>query len=259
MTTASETMGKTAKKIRYGIAGFGRFAERVIAPAIRVSPNSELVALQKRSLSEALAKAAEHGIPLAFASVADMVVHPDVDAVFLVSANSCHHPETLQAARAGKHVLVEKPMAMNVREAEEMIAVCARHNVKLSVGHMLRFSPLIRRMREVVGSGGLGTVHSVRADFIYDGRLSHRGWLYDRSVAGGGPVFDIGVHCLDTLRFILGDEVASVKSELDPWPTEQRTESTAHMLLRFHGGAIGTHFLLLCRTYATDVYRNCRD
>jgi predicted dehydrogenase len=230
-------------KVRYGIAGFGRFAERAIAPAIRVSANSELVALQKRSLADARGKAAEHGIPLSFDSVGGMVAHPDVDAVFLVSANSCHCPETLLAARAGKHVLVEKPMAMNAREAEEMIAACARHSVKLSVGHMLRFSPLICRMRDIVRSGGLGRVHSVRADFIYDGRLSRRGWLYDRSVAGGGPVFDIGVHCLDTLRFILGDEVSSVKSELDPWPTALRTESTAHLLLRFNGGTIGA---ILC-------------
>ena len=229
-------------KVRYGIAGFGRFAERAIAPAIRLSANSALVALQKRSLSDARAKTAEHGIPLAFDTVREMVAHPDVDAVFIVSANSCHYSETLEAARAGKHVLVEKPMAMNVREAEEMIAACARHNVRLSVGHMLRCSPLIRRMREIVRSGDLGTVHSVRADFIYDGRLSHRGWLYDRRVAGGGPIFDIGVHCLDTLRFVLDDEVVSVKSELEPWPTEGRTESSAHMLLRFRNGTIGSIF-----------------
>lgn len=235
-------MTDTPRRIRYGIAGFGRFAERAIAPAIRTSANSELVALQKRSLPDAREKAAEHGIPLAFDTVRDMVAHPEVDAVFIVSANSCHYPETLEAARAGKHVLVEKPMAMNVREAEEMIAACARHTVKLSVGHMLRFSPLIRRMREIVASGGLGTVHSARADFIYDGRLSHRAWLYDRTVAGGGPIFDIGVHCLDTLRFVLDDEVASVKSELEPWPTDLLTESSAHMLLRFRHGTIGTIF-----------------
>jgi len=235
-------MSDTRKKIRYGIAGFGRFAEKAIAPAIQASANSELVALQKRSLSEARAKAAGHGIPLAFDSVSDMVAHPGVDAVFLASANSCHHPETLQAARAGKHVLVEKPMAMNVREAEEMIAVCARHRVKLMVGHMVRLSPVVCRMREILQSGRIGTVHTARAEFIYDARLSHRRWLTERSVAGGGPVFDIGVHCLDTLRFVLDDEVASVKSELEPWPTSEQTESTAHLLLRFGRGTIATMF-----------------
>jgi 1,5-anhydro-D-fructose reductase (1,5-anhydro-D-mannitol-forming) len=75
---------------------------------------------------------------------------------------------------------------------------------------------------------------------VYDARLSHRSWLSDRRVAGGGPVYDIGVHCLDTLRFILDDEVVFVKSELSPAPTAERTEALAAILLRFGRGTIGS-------------------
>ncbi len=192
--------------LRFGIIGFGSFAERAIAPAIRATPGAALMAVQKRSLDAARALAKAGGIPLAFATAEELVAHPDVDAVFIVSANAAHRAETIAAARQGKHVLVEKPMALNVREAEEMIAECARHNVRLMVGHMIRFSPLAQRMRDVVRSGRLGKLVSARADFIYDGRLSQRRWLRDRDVAGGGPVFDVGVHCLDTLRFVLDDE-----------------------------------------------------
>jgi predicted dehydrogenase len=230
------------EKIRYGIIGFGRFAEKTIAPAIQASPNSQLVALQKRSLEQARARAKEFGVPLAFDSVEQLVSHPEVDAVFIVSANSAHRPETLAAADAGKHVLVEKPIALNVREAEEMIGACDRAGVKFMVGHMLRLSPLVVRIRELIRSGEIGSVKFARADFVYDARLSHRGWLYDRSVAGGGPIYDIGVHCLDTLRFVLEDEVVSVKSECEPWPTPAQTEAMAHLLLRFSRGVVGSVF-----------------
>jgi predicted dehydrogenase len=225
-----------ARKIRYGITGFGAFAERTILPAFLASQNSELVAIQKRSLKAAQEKARAFSIPLAFDSAEKLAAHPDVDAVFIVSANSLHAPETMAAARAGKHVLTEKPMALNVTEVEAMIDICKRNNVKLMVGHMIRFSPLVLRMKELIKSGVIGRVTFIRSEFIYDGRLSHRPWLIDPKIAGGGPIFDIGVHCFDTTRFLLDDMVVSVKSVLDPIPTAARTESTAQLAIKFSKG-----------------------
>jgi predicted dehydrogenase len=230
----------TVPPIRFAILGFGSFAERAITPALRATPGTELVAIQKRSADRAREKALEHRIPLFFDSAKEAVAHPDVDAVFIVSANGTHCAETIVAAQAGKHVLVEKPMAMNVHEAEEMIAACRQHAVTLMVGHMIRFSPLVNRMRDIIASGTLGKVISARADFMYDARLSHRTWLYDRHVAGGGPVFDIGIHCIDTLRYVLGDEVTETVSILEPAPTENRTEDSAQISLRFSRGTIGS-------------------
>jgi predicted dehydrogenase len=228
--------------IRLGIVGFGDFAERSVLPALRQVDEVEVVALQKRSLPEAEAKAKLHGIPLAFSSVEQLVGHPGVDAVFIVSANGAHCPETLAAARAGKHVLVEKPMALNVAEAEQMIAGCRSAGVHLMVGHLIRFSPLIRHIRKTIASGVLGAITYVKADFSYNGGISKRQWLHARGVAGGGPVFDIGVHCLDTVRYILADEVVSASGELEPLPTEERTEESAAMALKFAKGTIGSIF-----------------
>ena len=239
------------QRVRYGIAGFGRFAERAIAPAIRSSPNSELVAVQKRSGEAAEQKARELGISGAFNSVEAMVKSAAVDAVFIVSANSAHCPETLAAAAARKHVLVEKPMALDAAEGIRMIATCRAAGVKLMIGHMLRFSPLLTRMRDLVRQGAIGRTIYARADFVYDARLSSRAWLYDRKVAGGGPVFDIGVHCLDSLRFVLDDEVIHTESQLEPAPTETVTESTALLQLRFAGGTVGSIFC----SFSTSVRR----
>ncbi|MCI0707409.1 MAG: Gfo/Idh/MocA family oxidoreductase [Ignavibacteriae bacterium] len=227
-------------KIRYGIIGFGVFAERTILPAIRASANSDIVAIQKRSLEAVQAKAKEHKIPHAFATAEELVKHTEVDAVFIVSVTSTHCPETLAAARAGKHVLTEKPMAMNVSECEEMIRTCKQHNVKLMVGHMVRLSPAVQRMKELMKSGALGHITFIKTEFVYDGRISHRKWLVTPGIAGGGPIFDIGVHCLDTMRFLLDDEVVSVKSELSPLPTPTHSEATATMALRFSRSTVGS-------------------
>jgi predicted dehydrogenase len=224
------------QKIRYGIIGYGRFAERSIALAIQASRNSELVALQKRSLDAAQEKAQALNIPLAFDSVEKLVNHPEVDAVYIVSANYQHAPETITATSAGKHVLVEKPMAMNTAEAKVMITACNKNQVKLMVGHMVRLSPLIIRIKDLIQSGLIGKVTFIKSEFIYNGHLSHRPWLLDQQIAGGGPIFDIGVHCLDTTRFLLDDEVVSVKSQLDPLPTTETTESTAQLALKFSRG-----------------------
>ena len=227
-------------KIRYGVIGYGLFAERAIAPAIQASSNSTLVAIQKRSLAEARKHASLLNIPHAFSTAKELVHCNDVDAVFIVSANSAHYPETLSAAEAGKHVLVEKPMALNVAEAERMAAACDSMGVKLMIGQVVRFSPVVKEIRKLVQSGELGRIVSARADYLYDARLSHRTWLYDRAIAGGGPVFDIGVHCLDTLCYVLDDRVESVKSHLSPLPTTTATERSAVLTLAFSRGTVGS-------------------
>ncbi len=237
--------------VRYGIIGFGRFAARAIAPAIQSAPDSALVALQKRSIDAARQSAVRFGVPRAYDSVAALLDDPEIDAVFIVSANGAHAAETIAAARAGKHVIVEKPMALTLAQAEEMLAVCDREGVRLMVGHMVRLSPAVRRVQELVQSGLCGAVSFARADFVYDGRLSARTWLYDMRVAGGGPLFDIGVHCLDTLRYVLDDEVDSVLAHLEPRPTAAVTETTAHLSLRF---SRGTPASIFC-SYASPVRR----
>jgi predicted dehydrogenase len=230
------------RTIRYGIIGFGRFAEKAIAPAIRRARNSEVVGLQKRSADEARKKADEFSIPLAFGSVEELVHHPDIDAVFIASANSGHCPETVAAAKAGKHVIVEKPMALNVREAELMITACAESGVKLMVGHMVRLSPLVRRVRELIVAGRIGRVKAAKAEFMYDARISHRKWLIDRAVAGGGPVYDVGVHCFDTLRYVLGGEPSAVTGTLWPAPTAASTEESAFVAMQFPEGVMASVF-----------------
>lgn len=231
------------KKIRYGIIGFGGFAERAIMPAIRSTNNSELVAIQKRSLDTARWKSEEYSIPFYFDTVEALVSSSEVDAVFIASANAQHHRETLAAAKAKKHVLVEKPMAMTYAQAKEMIAACERSNVKLMVGHMLRFSPLVQRMKEIVQSGMLGEITFIQSHFVYDAKMSQRSWLLDKNAAGGGPLFDIAIHCLDTIRYLLNDDTASVVNGiLNPKHTSISVEKTSLVSLQFSKGTMASMY-----------------
>ncbi len=222
--------------MRFGIIGFGEFAEKAILPGIRSSGVADVTAIQKRSLEQAQEKATIHGITHAFSSVKELVRHPDVDAVFIASANSEHAKETLTAAAAGKHVLVEKPMATTVAQAQNMVRACKKHGVALMVGNMVRLSPVVTRMKALIAEGYIGQVVHVSTEFFYDHRKSQRTWLFDRKIAGGGPVHDIGVHCLDTIRFVLEDEVTAVRGVVSPRPTATVTERTASSSLSFSRG-----------------------
>ncbi len=225
--------------LKLGILGFGRFAEETILPAIRRSDRVELVAIQKRDRAVAQAKAKQHGIPFGTHSEEALLTHPAVEAVFIASSNNQHLPQTKLAAQHSKPVLCEKPMALTVREAEEMISVCKENGVPLMIAHMLRYSESVRHVKKLLASGELGEVRFARSDFSIDASASPRTWLYDPAVAGGGPVMDIGVHALDTLRFILGQEVEDALALLDRPLTETQIEQEAEIGLRFSGGVLG--------------------
>jgi Predicted dehydrogenases and related proteins len=119
------------------------------------------------------------------------------------------------------------------------------------VAHMVRFSPLVIRMKELIQLGLIGKLTFIKSEFIYDGQLSHRSWLVDRNIAGGEPIFDIGVYCLDTTRFLLDDKVISVKSQLDPTPSAITIESTAQLALKFSRGITAGIFC----SYAAPIRR----
>jgi predicted dehydrogenase len=108
------------------------------------------------------------------------------------------------------------------------------------VGHMVRLSPVVRRVRELIVAGRIGSVKSARAEFIYDARVSHRTWLIDRAVAGGGPVYDVGVHCIDTLRYVLAAEPSAVTGTLWPAPTATSTEESAVLAMQFPDGVMAS-------------------
>jgi len=226
--------------IRFGIVGFGLHAAKRLMPGFRLAKNCRVTALARPNLEQARESARQYGIELAFASAGDLASSPDVDAVLVTTPNSLHARDVLAAIDAGKSVLCEKPLAMNSGQAREMVEAARRKNVLLGVAHVFRFDESVNRFRERVAAGQIGKPVFARLEFSFMADGSHpRKWLYDASVAGAGPIFDIGVHCIDTLRYVLGDEVVRVAAAAGSDERSGTVESMAALTLEFSRGTLG--------------------
>jgi predicted dehydrogenase len=240
--------------VRFGIAGFGLHAVKRLMPGFAKAKRSRVTALSRRSMAAARDSAAEYKIPLGFDSVAAMAASPEVDAVLVTTPNASHLVDVLAAIDAGKHVLCEKPMAMNADECRQMVEAARRRGVVFGVAHVFRFDESVLRFRELLKSGKIGKAIFARSEFSFLADPSHpRKWLYDSAIAGAGPIFDIGVHCIDTLRFVLNDEVTRVSASAASDERSGDVESAASFTLEFSRGTIGTVLVSYRAAYRTPL------
>lgn len=239
--------------IRYGIAGFGLHAVKRLMPGFSAANNSQVVALSRRNLDQGLEDAQRYSIPHAFATTEELCRCPDVDVVFVASPNALHLADTLTAVKHGKAVLCEKPMAMDSSEAEQMTSAAREKGVLLGIAQCFRFEDSVHRIRDYLQAGAIGKVTSIRIDFTFSGINSPRRWLHDSKLAGGGPIGDVGVHCIDTMRFILGAEPVSVSAMTEADADAGTVESAASLSFRFSDGVLGRSYVSYRVPYQTPV------
>ena len=166
----------------------------------------------------------------------------EIDAIYVATPVHLHAEQTIAAAERGKHVLCEKPMAINVAECDRMIAACRANDVKLGIAYYRHFYPAVRRVKELVDSGELGVpvVVQINAFEWFDPSLSDpRAWLIKRGFSGGGPMFDFGCHRIEVLLDIFGD-VRDVKATLTNAFFDREVEDTATAVFQFERGTCGT-------------------
>ena len=240
----------------WALVSTGRHADTLVAPAIRGAEDTQLVAVCSRDQAQAEAFADKHGAQAAYTSLEALVADARVDAVFIASPNFLHASYTTIAAQAGKHVLVEKPMAVQVDEAVEMVRTCQAHGVKLGVGFHLRYHPGHQEARRLIAEGVLGTITLVQAQWgggirgrteipfevFREARSGRRSawWGHPEGVGGAWAMMAQGVHCVDLLHFLLGQHVVEVTALTDGQTQASPLERLATMCLRFEGGTIGT-------------------
>lgn len=230
------------RKIRMGILGFGLFGEKSLIPGYEESKYAELVAITKQNLEEARSKAKQYRIPLAYsyAQKNEMLANPDIDAIFVAGPNHIHLIDTIDALRAGKDVIVEKPMAMNSKECEQMISVAKETGRKLMIAHVLRYPDAIQYVKKILDSKTLGELVSGTCDFMSDGAKSLRKWKFNKKVAGGGAAFDLGVHLIDTLRYLSGQDVVATHCIHHPEKTSSdEVDIFSSFLMQFDHGFVG--------------------
>lgn len=235
--------------IGWAIISAGDFADSRGAPGINQADGAELVAVRSRDQGRSEAFAEKHGAKTAYTSVEDVLGDPRIDAVYITSPNHLHAEYTTMAANAGKHVLVEKPLSVNMAEGVAMLQVCRERGVTLGVGLHLRHHPGHIETRRLVADGALGTVALAQAQIGQGERGNVRSvpraglrdwWTHPEMVGGAFAMLTIGVHAIDDLQFLLGQQVVEIAAITDGQTTERPLEDLATMCLRFDGGAIGT-------------------
>lgn len=226
-----------ATTIRWGLIGVGDIANKRVAAAIQADPRCELVAVCRRSESELNQFAEQFSVAGRFTNANELLAAPGIDAVYIATPVDCHCEQTIAAARAGKHVLVEKPMALDPDECERMIGACDQANVALGVAYYRRFYPVITRIKQLIESGQLGRILSIGCVTGNPNRFPADDWRVVLSRGGGGPLMDIGSHRIDVMIQLLG-EVDSVHSSMVE-SEEYEAEQVAVMMLNFRAGSVG--------------------
>src|SRR5205823_9289253 len=226
--------------IRFGILGFGLHAVKRVMPGFAAAKNCRVTALSRRDIGKAQESARRFNIPLAFDSAEELCRSSEVDAVFVTTPNACHLSDVLLAINCGKPVLCEKPMAVNADECRRMVEAAREANVLLGVAQVFRFEDSTARLRERIAAGQIGKPVLARSEFSYQGRNHARSWLTDASLAGGGPLADVGVHCIDALRYVLDDEVVSVAAQGTSDRDSGQVEAASVLALKFARGTLGS-------------------
>jgi len=240
--------------IRFGIAGLGLHAIKRLMPGFARAANCRVTALSRRDLHQARQSAAQYNIPYAFDSTEKLCQSPEVDAVFIATPNAMHLADSLAAIRCGKPVLCEKPMAMNAAECQQMIEAGRQAKVLLGVAQIFRFEDTTAWFREQIAASKIGKPVFARSEFSLTVGPQHpRTWIRNRALAGGGPVADVGIHCIDTLRFILQDEIVRVSAQGRFDANTGDVETAATLLLEFSKGTLGTVMVSFQAAYRTPL------
>lgn len=224
--------------IRLGVAGLGR-AFMLMLPTLLQDPRVQLVAACDPR-EEARAQFGRDFAAPAYADIEALARDPRVDAIYIASPHQFHAAQTRVAARHGKHVLVEKPMALTRAECDDMVEACRAAGVQLIVGHCHSFDTPYLRAREIIAGGTLGAVSMVQAlnytDFLYRPRRPEE----LQTEAGGGVVFSQAAHQVDVVRLLVGQPVRRVRAVTGQWDPARPTEGAYAALLWFEGGAFAS-------------------
>jgi predicted dehydrogenase len=190
--------------VRWGVLSTAKIGIDKVIPATAAAGRCEVVAIASRDLGRARAAASELGIPRAFGSYEDLLADPDVDAVYNPLPNHLHAEWTIAAARAGKHVLCEKPLATTSADAERMIQACEAEGVLLMEAFMYRLHPTWEAVTSLVASGRIGELKTVQSWFSYFN--DDPGDIRNLVETGGGALYDIGCYCVNLSRMLFGAE-----------------------------------------------------
>ncbi len=237
--------GNTGRKLRYCIVGLGRISLQHFMPACKMSQHSQVTAFVSGHRDKADKYASEYGVQAKniydYKNYDDIANNPEIDAVYIALPNSMHAEYTIRAAKAGKHVLCEKPMATSVEDRKKMIAACRSANRKLMIAYRCQYEPTNLRAIQLIRDGKLGKVQAIESANGFNERMGE--WRLDRKLAGGGPLMDVGIYSLNACRYLTGEEPEKLEgysSVIDKDGRFTTVEENLTFTMRFPSGILCT-------------------
>jgi len=227
---------RSKSKLKWGVAGCGRFAELAFIPTLSLLRKNKLISVFSNDLSRSKSIAEKFGVPNYFNNY-DEFLKSDINCVYVSSVNAHHYDQVIKAAKAGKNILCEKPLALTSDEANEMIKVCEDNNVILTVSYVYRFHPLILKAKEFIDGDMLGKIVSINLNYNTDYAPGNN-FRFNRQLSGGGSLRDIGTHLIDLLRFF-GGEITEIKGVVDNIIYKSEVDDFASAIVKFKESGYG--------------------
>ncbi len=237
------------KKVRWGVLSTANIAREHVIPAMKAGDLTDVVAIASRDEQRARATAIELRIPRAYGSYEALLADPEIDAIYNPLPNHLHASLTIKALEAGKHVLCEKPIALNADEARQIEAAQQKSGLIVAEAFMVRFHPQWQRVREIVRKGRLGEVRAIQTIFSYF--LTDPSNIRNQADIGGGGLYDIGCYAINTARYVFGCEPARVIGLFDTDPVTA-TDRLMSGLAEFAGHR---HLAFTCATQLVPCQR----
>jgi len=233
----------TGKKLNIALVGLGRYAG-ILADGLQESEYCKLAGIVTGHPAKAEAWKKQYNIPDSniynyenFDSVAG---NKNIDVIYVVLPNSMHAEYTIRAAKAGKHVICEKPMATSVQDCEDMIQACKDANVQLAIGYRLHYEPYNLEIKRLGQEKVFGQVRLIESSLGYK-TGDPTEWRLHKALSGGGPLMNVGIYCLQSSRYVTGEEPISVTAQFGPVTNAElfkEVEASIFWQLEFHGGAV---------------------
>jgi len=224
------------KKLKWGVAGLGRFAENNFLPAIQYLRKSKVNSVYSHNIARAKSIASKFGVPEYFDDF-ESFLKSDIDAVYICSKNSDHYEQVIKAAQAKKHIFCEKPLAIDSKQAEEMVNAANDNKVLFAVNFIHNYHPLTIKARELINTLKLGKIVSVQANFNIDFPPDNN-YRFNKQKSGGGALRDLGSHMLNLLRYF-GGEISEIDGFIDNIVYQSEVEDFASGIVKFSKGGYG--------------------
>ncbi|MBR5479019.1 MAG: Gfo/Idh/MocA family oxidoreductase [Clostridia bacterium] len=225
------------KKVRWGVIAAGGIADRRTIPGMMLADNAELVAVMEINMELAEKIRAKYNAKRAYDSAEALLADPEIDAVYIASPVNYHKDQAIAAARAKKHILIEKPICMTVEDGEEVLRICKEEGVKIATGLMMRYHAYHQVMKKFVDEGKLGQLTSIRGQFTCWYPDIPGAWRQIKSESGGGALVDLGVHAIDLIQYIAGSKAKVVAGMSDTKVFNYEVDDQASTLMELENGA----------------------